>query len=236
MTSNRDVTPPADSIGGLVDAYEAVRYNETGFPGKVEDLNITPGSTTIDLSCTVTEDSEGIPNKGYLVVYSPDLHSLESATPFNPNDAQSRYFENDRETGETFEMTLEGLQFETTYFIKVYAKSVEGKYSVSSAIQRATTKANNPPVISLSFNGNSNYTSSDRFDISVTVTDIDGHAVDLRVENGNEACSLLKVKDGLWKLMVSYRSAQGESAITLIASDEYGLETSKTIRYTKETP
>ena len=63
------------------------------------------------------------------------------------------------------------------------------------------------------------------------VTDIDGHAVDLRHEPGSNAESLKKIKDGLWKLTIAYRSEKGEFTSRLTGVDEYGMETSKTITY-----
>ncbi len=234
-TANFNVTPAADSIGGMVDAYAAVKYNETGFPGDVTDLNFTSTSNSVQVSCTVTEDSEGNPNAGYLVLYSPQLNAVEHASPMNPGNASTRYFENDKAVGEDFKMIIGGLQFDTPYFIKVYSKSKEGKYSTASAIQRVNTLGNNPPEISFSFTDNS-YLSSGMFDVQVTVTDIDGHSVGLRLATGSETSKLLKIQDGLWNLNVPYRSNRGQSTVTVIASDEFGLETSETIRFSNETP
>ena len=234
-TTNSTITPPADSIGGLVDAYEAVKYNETGFPGEVKDLTLTPSSNTVKLSCTVTEDSEGNPNAGYVVIYGPQLLAVENASPLNAENAGLEYFECDKDAGEVFEMVIGGLQFETTYYVKVYSKSIEGKYSTAKSIHRVETLKNNAPEISFSSSGNSDYTSG-MFDIHVAVTDIDGHSVDLRLAPGSETVSLAKIQDGLWKLNVPSRIGRGLNSVTVIASDEYGLETSETIRFSNETP
>ena len=234
-TTNYKVTPPADSIGGMVDAYEAVRYKETGFAGEVKDLILTSTSNSIRLSCTVTDDSDGNPNAGYLVIYGSQLNVVENASPLNAGNAGSEYFESDKPTGEVLEMIVDGLQFETTYYVKVYSKSQSGKYSMATTIQRVVTMKNNPPEISFSFSGNSN-PASGQFDINVSVTDIDGHAVDLRMAPGSETCTLVKIQDGQWNLVLPYRSSRGASSVTVIASDEYGSETSETIRFSNETP
>lgn len=234
-TTNSAITPPADSIGGMVNAYEAIKYNETGFPGDVLDLTLTPSSNALNISCVVSEDSEGNPNAGYLVVYSTQLGAIQSATPLNIGDAQSIYFENDKAVGEKLDMKVEGLQFEQSYYVKVYSKSIEGRYSRATIVQKVTTLKNNRPEISFSFSSNSNYTSG-MFEVHVTVTDIDGHTVDLRLAPGSETSTLSKLQDGLWNLNVPYRSGRGQNSVTLIASDEYGLETSETIRFSNETP
>ena len=234
-TTNSTITPPADSIGGMVDAYAAVKYNETGFPGEVKDVALSSTSNSVQVSCTVTGDSEGNPNAGYLVIYSSQLNPVQNASPLNSGNASIKYFENDKAVGETFDMILDGLQFDTVYYIKVYSKSKEGKYSVASAVQRVQTLGNNPPEISFSFTDNSDL-SSGMFDVHVTVTDIDGHSVDLRLAPGSETSTLVKIQDGLWNLNVPYRSQRGLSTVTVIASDEYGLETSETIRFSNETP
>lgn len=235
MSANRTITPRSDKIGGLVNAYEAIRYKESGLPGEVKDLNLTAVSNTIHFSCTVTEDSDGIPNDGYLVVYGTKMEDVVSATPNNPGDALTQYFVNDRNAGEKIERKIDKLQFETTYYVKVYAKSREGRYSPSTVTQNITTEKNNPPEITINFNGNVNVMSGDRLEISIKVTDIDGHAVDLKNESDSDSEILTKVDDCLWILTISYRSGQGEFKSTLTAYDEYGLTTSKTIRYNKET-
>lgn len=234
-TANSTITPPADSIGGMVDAYEAVKYNETGFPGEVKDLTLTATSNIVQLSCTVTEDSEGNPNAGYLVIYGSQLNSVQNASPLNPVNAGFEYFESDKAAGEVFDMIVDSLLFETTYYVKVYSKSIEGKYSMASAIQRIMTMKNNAPEISFSSSSDSDFTSG-MFDIHVAVTDIDGHSVDLRLAPDSETSTLAKIQDGLWNLKVPYRSNRGASTVTLIASDEYGLETYETIRFSNETP
>lgn len=232
MTANRTITPPADKIGGLVDAYEAIRYNEDGIPGEVKDLSLTGVSNTIHITCTVTDDSDGEPNGGYLVMYSSHKEDIESATPQNPGTAQTRYFENNLASGERLEMTLDKLDFESAYYVKVYAQSREGEYSAYADIHRAVTGKNNRPEIKVSFIGSADdIIAGGRLEIDVTVTDADGHGVDLRHEPGSNAESLKKIKDGLWKLTIAYRSEKGEFTSRLIGVDEYGMETSKTITY-----
>lgn len=235
MSANREVTPPSDKIGGLVDAYEAMRYKEKGIPGEIRDLKLSSVSNIINISCTVTEDSDGEPNDGYHVIYGKQMSDVDSATPEDPGNAESIYFVNDKTGGEILEMRIEELEFETGYYLKVYAKSREGKYSPSTMVQKITTKKNNPPEINISFSGNLSLASGDRLDINVKVTDIDGHAVELRHEPASDAEHLYKVDEGLWRLTVAYRSAQGSFTSRLTAIDQYGLETSKTIRYNNET-
>lgn len=234
MSANRTITPPSDNIGGLVDAYAAIRYKEKGVPGEVADLSITSVSNEIVMTVTVTEDSDGEPNDGYLVVYGTDMAAVSSATPDEPGTALTRYFTNDRNAGESLEMKLDGLMFETGYYLKIYARSREGKYSSSTMVQKITTKKNNPPEISLTFSGKTGILSGNRLEIGVTVTDIDGHAVSLTHKPGSDAESLVKVGEGVWKLTIAYRSQYGEFTSELTASDSYGLEVTKTIGYKNE--
>ena len=233
MSTNYLVTPPSDKIGGLVNAYEAIRYNETGKPGDVADLEVSSLSNTINLSCTVTEDMDGQPNAGYLVVYGTKKSDVEWAHPTNTGAALSGYFQNDKAAGEVFEMKLDKLQFETEYYIKVYSKSLAGKYSFSTEVQSVSTMSNTPPEISVTVSADAFGATPNVLDVKVT--DIDGHEVALRLESETQTESLVKVEDGLWKLKLPYRK-DGESTVTLIASDECGLETTKTIRYNKVTP
>lgn len=234
MSANRTITPPSDNIGGLVDAYAAIKYKEKGVPGEVADLRITSVSNEILMTCTVTEDSDGEPNDGYLVVYGTDMEAVDSAVPDGPGAAQTRYFTNDRNVGESLEMKLDELLFETGYYIKVYARSREGKYSSSTMIQKITTKKNNPPEMSLTFSSKTGILSGNRLEIGVTVTDIDGHDVSLTHRPGSDAESLVKIADGVWKLTIAYRSQYGEFTSELTASDSYGLEVTKTISYKNE--
>lgn len=235
MSANRTITPPSDNIGGLVNAYDAVRYGEKGVPGEVKDLKLSAISNKVSITCTVTEDSDGEPNDGYLVIFGTEMAGVDSATHEDSGTAEKSYFKNDRNTGENLEMMLEDLEFETSYYIKIYAKSREGKYSQPTMIQKITTKKNNPPELELAFDSYSGITAGKRLEINVIASDIDGHSVDIRHEPGSDAESLVKVDEGLWKLIISYRAEHGEFTSSLTASDEYGLETTKTFTYRNET-
>ena len=232
MTANHTITPAADQIGGLVDAYEAIRYNLGGIPGEVKDLNMTGVSNKIHVTCIVTDDSDGEPNGGYLIIYGGHKEDIESANPIDFGNAQGRYFENNLTSGETLEMIVDKLDFESAYYLKVYAKSQEGEYSVSSEICRVVTGKNTRPEINVSFRGSAEQIlAGERLEIDVTVTDADGHKVDLRHEPGSDAETLVKTGEGAWKLTIAYRSKKGEFTSKLIGLDEYGMETSKTITY-----
>lgn len=235
MTANREITPESDQIGGLVNAFEAIKYGEKGVPGDVADLKLASMSNIISITCTVTEDSDGEANGGYLVIYGTDMSSVDSATPDASGQVQSRYFENDRNIGESLEMKLEELQFETSYYLKVYARSREGKYSAPTMIQKVTTKRNNPPEMKLSIDGMTSIRTGGRLDITVTVTDIDGHPVTLKHEPGSDAETLVKTGDNQWKLSIAYRSKHGDFTSRLTAYDKYGLEVTKTFSYKNET-
>jgi hypothetical protein len=232
MTANRTITPPTDRIGGLVDAYEAIRYKQDGIPGEVKDLNMSTASNKIHITCTVTDDSDGEPNGGYLVIYGLHKEDLEAVTPMDAGNAMSRHFENNLATGETLEMVVDKLDFESAYYLKVYAQSREGEYSEHADIQRVVTGKNTRPEINVSFRGSAEeIIAGDKMEIDVTVTDADGHAVDLRHEPGSEAETLEKTGEGSWKLTIAYRSGKGEFTSRLTGMDEYGMETSKTITY-----
>lgn len=232
MTANCTITPPSEQIGGFVDAYEAIRYNEDGIPGEVKDLSLTGVSNKVHITCTVTDDSDGEPNGGYLVIYGTNKEQIESATPLNHGAVHTRYFENNLASGERLEMIVDKLDFESAYYVKVYAQSREGEYSAYADVQRTVTGKNNRPEIKVSFIGTADeIVAGGKLEINVTVTDVDGHAVDLRHEPGSDAESLAKIKDGQWKLTIAYRSEKGEFTSRLIGSDEYGMETSRTITY-----
>ncbi len=232
MTANRTITPPTDRIGGLVDAYEAIRYKKDGIPGEVKDLNMSTASNKIHITCTVTDDSDGEPNGAYLVIYGLHKEDLEVATPMDAGNAMSRHFENNLATGETLEMVVDKLDFESAYYLKVYAQSREGEYSEYAEIQRVVTGKNTRPEINVSFRGSAEeIIAGDKMEIDVTVTDADGHEVGLRHDPGSATETLVKTGEGTWKLTIAYRSEKGEFTSRLTAYDEYGLEASKSITY-----
>ena len=229
-SSNRRILPIADNIGGLVDAYAAVRYKVAGMPGEVMDLKMSAKSNIVSMTCKVTADTDGDPNDGYLVIYGTSHEDVESATPQFPGSANTRYYDNDRNEGQEFSMILDRLEFDTTYYIKVYAKSDDGKYTNLAAVHTVGTGSNNAPEISVEISKTS-IMSGERIEFDINVTDPDGHSVDLRHEAGSDAENLVQINDGSWKLIVSYRSDKGEFISTLTATDEFGMETAKTIRY-----
>lgn len=231
MSANRIITPPSDRIGGLVDAYEAVRYNRDGIPGEVKDLTLKVASNKIHITCTVTDDSDGEPNGGYLVMYGTQKEEIESASPYEPGSVLTRYFENSLATGETLEMTVDKLNFESAYYMRIFSQSREGEYSASAETQRVVTGKNTRPEITVRFDESADITAGDRLEINIEVTDADGHEVGLRHDPGSATETLVKTGEGTWKLTIAYRSEKGEFTSRLTAYDEYGLEASKSITY-----
>lgn len=235
MTANREITPASDRIGGLVNAFEAIKYGEKGVPGDVEDLKLAARSNVISITCTVTEDSDGEANDGYLVIYGTEMSEVDAATPDALGQTHSRYFKNDKAAGESLEMRLEDMEFETSYYLKVYAKSKEGKHSAPTMVQKITTKKNNPPEMTLAFDGATNISAGGRLTIIVTVTDIDGHVVGLKHDPGSDAESIVQINENQWRLTIAYRADRGEFTSRLTAYDRYGMEVTKTFRYKNET-
>jgi len=221
-----------NQIGNLVDALGAIQYGGTDIPAKVSDLSASASSNTVTASWSVTGKGT-LPASGYILLYSSDKNALESSTPSDMKaGVSSKIYKITTETIKTkVSMSLD-LDFETTYYLRVYGYFSNLLYSDPSSTVSATTAINNPPVITplqsmedisigASRSATFNFEISDPDGHSFTVTQEVGSAAETWAKNGNKATVTIKapVVDA------------GTYTSTIVATDSYGKSGSYSFKY-----
>ena len=231
-SANKSAISQARQVGGLVDAYGAFVYRNDKTPAEVTDLKVSTRGNDIDLSWTVTGDEDGKPAYGYLILYSKDKAKLEAATPSSMEGVDYAACVPELPVGEKAEYSVEGLDFESQYYVKVYAYSYGRSYSQPTEVFVANTTENHAPTITLHYDGDLKLMSFETITIQVEIGDPDGHEVELTHQKGSDAETLMPNTDGRWRLNIKGSNAEiGTYELKLTVTDEYGMSVTLPVTY-----
>ena len=232
-SANKAIVSQASQIGGLVDAYGAFVYGNDKAPAEVADLKVIGRGNNLDLDFTSTGDEDGKSAYGYIAIYSIDQSAVATATPDNCNGVDYRVFTPECNSGEHIVCTIDGLEFEQRYFVKVYAYSYGRNYSEATAIAEESTTSNNAPVITSLMEGEYTLYSYETLNIPLSVVEPDGHTFDVVLVQASEAETLMyNPNDRSYKLVIKGSLAEiGTSSVVISATDSYGLNSTLEIVY-----
>lgn len=234
--ADRDFFTDNTVIGPKVDAAAALGYFEAEVPGAAQSLTATADRNTVTVSSAVTADNSGLPAKGAVVFLSPDRSVLEhldpSAVPAGVV-ASTVVFDDTVQTGDPFSVTLENLNYETTYHAVVFMFNRYRQLSDRSPLASATTGINLPPVIETDYDGDYRFPEYTVATIPFRIHDPEGH--DFSVELVTEGRGFLSgsADSGIWTFRLSCDVQGAGTFKTLIrATDSYGKIAEKDITYT----
>ena len=232
-SANKSVISQAYQIGGLVDAYGAFAYGNDKAPSKVTDLAIEGRGNNIDFTWTVPADEDGKAAYGFMIIYDTDKTKVEKATMDNLGGAKYITVTPDAKAGEKVSYSLSKLAFETEYSAKMVAYSYGRNYSEATSVMSATTTKNNAPTIEVKYDGDWIIMPSETINATVIATEPDSHEMTVDLVKGSDAETLSSNPDGTWKLTIKGNAAHtGTYTSKIVATDEYGLSTTKAIEYT----
>ncbi len=234
-SANKTIISQAYQIGGLLDAYGAFAYGNDKAPAAVTDLEVKGRGNNLDLTWTIPSDEDGKPAYGFFVIYDKDRTKVENATPENLNGAQSAAFApEESKVGEKVTFSINKLEFETEYTVKMTAYSYGRNHSAATGTYTAATTGNNAPEIEVEGEDNGfRLTASETLNITIVVTEPDSHEFEVEHIKGSEAETLTTTLDGNWKLSIKGNAANAGTYISkIVATDEYGLKTTKNVEYT----
>ena len=226
--SASSVVDSTEEIGGLVDAWGALTYDETLSPAAVTDLEGTASANTIKLSWTATCDTNTREAKGYLVVYSKDRDAVVNATPESLGEALSMTVTDSKAAGETMNASVKGLEFTQTYYLKIYAYSFASQYSDESPVIQVQTGTNNPPVIELADGQSTEVHYFETVNFKFNIYDPDEHDITVNVKRGSTAETY---SDGTLTV-VAPKLDPGTYTSVITVEDEYGASTTLEFSYT----
>lgn len=231
-SANYEVVPKRHKIGGLVDTYGAFVYGNDKAPAAVADLAVSGRGNNIDLELTTTDDEDGKPAYGYLAIYGHDMASVQAATPNSLVGVESMAFRTEAAAGTKVQFVVSGVDFESQYYVKVLAYSYGRSYSAATEVFPVMTTENHPPVVTLDYDGDFILMSSQTLNIPVTASDPDGHAVEVKLQEGSGAETLTFNPDGRWRLVIKGTAAEiGSYLLKIVATDEFGMSSVYPIAY-----
>ena len=223
--ANRQVANLGTKIGPLVDAMGAIAYGSTVVPEPVSSVTAAARANFIDLQWTATKDSEGKPTYGYYIFSSTDRASLENATLAEHTGVRLDVFNPSAQVGETVSYTLQGLEFEKDYYVKVVTYSYNMACSADSPIITVATKPNSAPVITLDKDASIVMRSDETVILNASFSEPDGHKFTISHEPASAAEKFVDNFDNRWILTITAKYAEpGTYVSKIIATDEYGAE------------
>ena len=231
-----DIVPAGRQIGPLVDALGAITYGVDNTPGKVGTVNTSIHSNYADLSWKVTGNNN-VPAYGYQLIYGKDRNAVESSSP---SDIKSGVTSVRKETGSlnvgaNFAISLENLDFETTYYGKVYGYDYSLNYSEASSTFSFTTGTNSAPI----FEPQSAVEgiiihAFESIQLNIKISDPEGHKFTVEHTPGSTAEKWFYTSaTDLYSLTINGRNgALGSYTANVKATDSFGKSSSLKIEYT----
>ena len=212
---------------GLIDAYAALIAESSDVkPNPVNDLAATATGNRLDLSWTIPADIEGETPYAYTVFCSKN--SLASLDPAHPGEGVQtlRVFGAGKASGTKLTGSLPGLEFTTTYHLRICSENLLGTFSDLSAELTAQTGKNSKPVIKAldgtSLTLSSSATGSLRFELS----DPDGHDLTWKISEGL-AGATATLKDGILTVTIEALQAADNTTYNGELSVSDGFDISK---------
>lgn len=227
LTSNQ-------KIGPLVDALGAITYGSTTPPSKVEGLSVSSISNNIDLSWKVPSDPDDKKAYGFIMLVAKSSSELLGVSPSSiPSTIQTgNVATGDLSVGDMVQGRISGLEFNTDYYAAVFAYDYNRNYSPISEIKPVKTKENNPPVITPSMDGKVYVKSHEIINVSINVSDPDGHTFTVSCETGSDAAEFSQLPSGDWQLSITGNSVDPGIYIAKVkAIDSYGATSELVIEY-----
>ena len=232
-SANKSIIPQRYQIGGLVDAYGAFVYGNDKAPSEVADLEVSGRGNNIDLTWTIPADEDGKAAYGFLVIYGKDKAKVAAATPNSLQGVEYTTCAPELEAGQKAQFSVTRIDFESQYYVKMLAYSYGRSYSTPTDVFDVRTTENHAPVVTLEYEGEISLMSSETLNIPVTISDPDGHEIEVELQKASDAESLTMNPDGKWRFTIKGKDAEiGTYESKWVVTDEFGLSATYSIKYT----
>ena len=231
-TRRTDIVPAG--MGGLVDAVAALNYGENFKPGTAGNVKTTVRANSVDIVWTAKGNSDGYPAYGYKVIIGKDKSLVEKADPSKKSisGVLVRNVLSKAKIGETEKITFTGLDFSSTYYVRIVGYSYMNVYGESSTTMAFNTVFNNPPVIESDITGELILCSHESKVINLIITDPDRHSITVDYQPGSAADTFSGLEKGEATITINAPALEpGTYTAKLTATDNYGAATTLEITY-----
>ena len=222
-----------NKLGKLVNSTLAVAGGGSIPPEKVQGLQGTTESNKVNLKWEVPQDQDDGKPAGFNVyLRKSSLTGINVTNP--PSNVLIRNFAiGNKNVGDTFEATVEGLDFETQYYIAVSAYDISGNLSPLSSQINVTTKINNPPVITTSDATSFEVKAHQTHIIRFIGTDPDNHEITWSLDPEIQGIELIDLGKGNAQLSVSgTKTTPGKYNTDVVLTDMYNAQVKVNVSFT----
>lgn len=218
---------------GILDAAAALgAVMDTPQMGPVAGFSTEVAGNSIIFTADVPEDARGN-GASYMYVY----YSTSSFSPDDLDGVDRAEFKvsglEETEDGKVI-FTLDGLEFNTTYYCAVAAANILGEPSAVTSPEAVSTKENRAPEITVDDDSELVLRASETATRLYTVSDPDRQSVEITWDNrGLSGVTFVKLSDSEVELTVNALELQaGEYECSITATDAFGLSTVLPVKFT----
>ncbi len=232
-SADTELVPASYKIGGLLNVRGAMEFGKDVDVDPVTDLVARVSSNNFRLDWTVPQDSDGEAPYGYMILYGTDRTKVEEATPEDIKGLKVINYASGTGVGKPEKYVVRKLDFETGYYIKVYAYSFGRQYSDASDIVEITTLPNKAPEITVKNEGVVELKPYQKKEIIFNVSEPDRHGItSVEYVSGSKADTFKAMPDGSYCVtIVGIEAPEGTYTAKVVAKDEYGLSSTRELTY-----
>ncbi len=232
--ANTTVLSKNAQIGPLLDAQGAFGYGSTTPPEKVTAAATAVVSNNVTLTFKVTADRDDKKAFGFMAVATKDKSVLGNLDFKNlpATVATGSVLTGDKKVGDEISVTVNGLEFKSSYHVAVAAFDYNRNFSDPSPVYAVTTEANNPPAILTEQVGTLSVRAHQTVQVIYEISDPDGHEFNVTFTPGSEAASWKLNPDGKYVMTVVGNVVDpGIYEAKIVATDEYGETATSILKY-----
>lgn len=217
------------NIGPKVDAFGSFNYGGTIAPEPVETYSVHAQANSLVFEWNLGSDEDAVNGKAYSYFLLASKNRDDFAG-FRPSEVPEtmhlkRYIvETGAELGSGLTAAVEGLDFETPYYVAIVACDYNMNISETSGVKTVSTEDNNAPVIETSYSGDYKVHSHEVLTIDYDIHDPDGHSVKVAWRSGSEADKFVSA-NGKNTLTITGSAAEaGKYTAIISATDDTGFK------------
>ena len=238
--ARKDALPSNAKIGPLVDALGAITHGTTIAPDPISEYSLGIIGNKVSVSLNVTKDKDDVKPYRYIILISENPVALENLSHYAGMEGTiedgvwAKGFRTGLiQPGKRIDMTLDGLDFEKEYYLRIFAADYAGNVSSMTEVKQFVTGTNNPPVIyALEDINNIVLKSHESYQCTLNIYDPEGQELKVYTNGSMSGASLGVVSEGVWRFSISGRIANaGSYTGEIIAEDKHGCKASIPVSY-----
>lgn len=211
---------------GLVNAYLAIVGDAGEAPEQVTGLKVESESNRILFQVTIPRDPDEENPSGITIYYSK--------TPFETiYEAMAKSYPiGNLKAGDVMSGAVEGLEFETLYYVRADAYDMASNKSVLSESHSVTTGVNHAPTIQSEGETSVTLRKFEKKTLFFNIFDVDKHKMEISLSNNPEGVTITKLSDNRVQVMIDATAiTPGNYTTSIVVSDEYSKSSQMDISY-----